>query len=225
MGFRRYGRSAVRKGRRLYKWGRANPKQAAAMARSALKGIRTLRGLVNSEKFFFDTVCNLGSNKARIFNLQAIQQADTTASRTGNSILARSLYMRGFMQVNPAVTTNTRICLVLLQDTQQIADTTPAVSDIFNGDDPEVMLNAANNNYTVGRFKIIWRKNYNVTPATASRPTIQFTNFRKLYSHIKYNGPASSDLQKNGYYLVMLTSEIANFPTISITTRLGYHDN
>jgi len=195
------------------------------LAFRAFKGVMALRGLVNSERHYKDSGPSLGLAKSRITPLHSIAQGDATSDRNGNSILVRSLYMRGFLQVNPAVALNTRVSLALVQDTQQIGDTTPAISDIFNSDDPEAMLNTSNTNYTAGRFKIIWRKNFNLTNVSASRPTIQLEKYFKLYSHIKYNGPTATDIQKNGYYLVMLTSETTNFPIISFTTRLGYHDN
>lgn len=195
------------------------------LAFRAFKGVMALRGLVNSERHYRDVSNVLGLNKSAINNLQPIAQGDATSDRNGNSILCRSLYLRGFMQINSAVTLNTRVSIALVQDTQQIADTVPTVLNIFNSDDPEAMLNTANTNYTAGRFKILWRKNYNLTNVTASRPTIFIEKYFKLYSHVKFNGSGVNDIQKNGYYLVFLTSETANFPTISITSRLGYHDN
>lgn len=195
------------------------------LAFRAFKGVMALRGLVNSERHYYDSGPTLGLAKSRITPLHGIAQGDGTNQRNGNSILCRSLYIRGFMQINPAVTLNTRVSLILVQDTQQIGDTNPVIADVLNSDDPEAMLNTSNTNYTAGRFKILWRKNYNLTPATASRPTIMIDKYFKLYSHVKYNGPNTTDIQKNGYYLIMLTSETANFPTISTTARLGYHDN
>lgn len=195
------------------------------LAQKAWSATKYLKGLVNSEKFNADRSFTLGAVQSDIYGLVRIAQGDGESERTGNSILCRSIYLRGFMQVNSAVSGNTRVCLCLVQDTQQIADTNPTVLDIFNSLNPEAMINRSNTNNTAGRFKIIWRKNYNLTPATGSTPSINIDKYFKVYSHVKYNGSGSQDLQKNGYYLVMLTSEATNFPTISLTSRVNYHDN
>lgn len=225
----RYTPDKIKRYRKAYK---ANKKAwynrkytPSEVAYRAYRGVMQLRGLVNSERHYRDVTSALGLFKSNINAVSQMAQGDGVNDRNGNSILVRSLYLRGFMQINPAVTLNTRVSIALVQDTQQISDTTPAVLDIFNSTDPEAMLNTSNTNFTAGRFKILWRKNFNLTPASASRPTIFLDKYFKLYSHVKFNGTGVNDIQKNGYYIVMLTSETANFPTISITSRLGYHDN
>lgn len=220
---KRYGSSAFRKGKRLYSWGRKNPKQAAAMARAALKGVKMLRGIVNSERMYRDATLSLGSVSSIVHPLCAIPQGDNSTQRTGNSILVRSFYMRGNMAINPSVTSNTRISLMLVQDKQQIADTTPTAADILtNGNDPDSLL-ATN---TAGRFKVLWRKTYTLLPQTSgSRNAVDIHKYFNLYSHVRFNGTSSTDIQKGGYYLVFVSSEITNFPSITFNTRLGYHDN
>lgn len=127
------------------------------------------------------------------------------------------------MQINPSVTVNTRILIILVKDLQQIADTTPSVTDIFTSNDPEAIIRTGQTTNTAGRFKILYRKEFNLVPG--QRPTINFEKYWKLYDHVKYNGTGVLDVHKNGYYLVFLTSEVANFPTISINSRVGYYDN
>lgn len=203
----------------------SNAVRAYSMARSAWTGLQYLKGLVNSETFNADRTFALGATQSDIFGISRISQGDGQNERTGNSVLVRSIYLRGYMQVNPSVTGNTRVSLALVQDTQQISDTNPAVLDIFNSITPEAMINRSNTNNTAGRFKIIWRKNYNLTPSTGSTPNINIDKYFKVYSHVKFNGTANTDIQKNGYYLVILTSEATNYPTVSMTSRICYHDN
>lgn len=221
---RRYYSSGKRKYARVKKWSNT-PQTPRQLAVQAYRGVKLLRGIINSELMNVDRTFALGANQSNIFSLQLLSQGDGQNSRTGNSILCKAINLRGFMQVNSLVTGNTRVSLALVQDTQQISDTTPAVLDIFNDVNPEAMINRSNTNNTAGRFKILWRRNYNLTPATGSTPAIQISKYFKTNSHIKYNGTATSDVQKNGYYLVMLTSEATNFPTISFTSRLNYYDN
>lgn len=193
------------------------------IAKKALAATKYMRGMINSEKMYLDRVFTLGANKSTLFNITSIAQGDQPGQRTGNSILVRSIYMRGFIQVNPAVTGNTRLSLVLVQDLQQISDVTPAITDVFTSDDPEALIRTGATTNTAGRFKIMWRKNYSVN--TTTTPNINLDKFWKQYTHIKFNGTTAGDIQKNGLYLIVLTSESTNFPTFSATVRTGYYDN
>ncbi len=57
-----------------------------------------MKGLINSEKMYFDRAITLGSIQSDIFSVNQIAQGDQVGQRTGNSILIRSLYLRGYMQ-------------------------------------------------------------------------------------------------------------------------------
>lgn len=213
------GRRRFRRGRKVSWYNRKY--STLQLAKKAFRGVRYLRGLVNSEMLYTERQTSLGSMQANIWNLCQVPEGDDYNQRHGNSILVRTLYLRGFMQVNPSVTGDSRVSLVIVQDKQQIADTVPAITDIFTGITPESMVKLA----SAGRFKIIWRKNYTLNIPAGNTPNHNISKFFNLYSHVRFNGAADSDGQKNVYYLVMLTSEATNFPSISISTRLGFHDN
>lgn len=196
----------------------ASPMQ---VAQSALRATRYLKGLVNSEMYHVDTSLNLGSAQSKIFSLCDIAQNDTDSGRTGNSILLRSIYIRGLIEINPAVTANSRVLICVVQDTQQVGDSTPVILDVFKTNSPESML-AMN---SAGRFKVLYRKTYVLSPSSGGRNAVEFNKYFSMRQHVRYNGPANTDIQKNGYYLLVLTSEVTNFPTVSLTSRIGYHDN
>lgn len=193
------------------------------LAKKAWTATKYLKGLVNSERMYVDNSLNFFSAKTNVVSCQQLVIGDLSGQRTGNSVLARSLYIRGYININPAVTLSTRVSVVLVQDKQQVSDTYPTVTDVFTSTDPEAQIKVGASNNVGGRFKILWRKNYTLIPG--QYPTINIDKYFKLYSHIKYNGAAASDLQKNGYYLMVLTSESTNFVTMSGNARLGYHDN
>lgn len=189
----------------------------------AVRGLNRIRGLVNSERMYVDNTMAALSGPTQVLNIQQLAIGDLSGQRTGNSILARSIYLQGYMNINSAVTVSTRYSLCLVQDKQQISDTVPVATDIFDSTSPEARIRVGASNNTAGRFKVLWRKNGLLIPN--HRPTVTFDKYFKVYSHIKFNGASAFDIQKNGYYLVLLTSEGTNFPSISLTTRLGYHDN
>lgn len=195
---------------------------AQQLAVKAWKATKYLKGLVNSEMLHKDTTINFGGAQSNITSLVAIAQGDTDAGRTGNSILLRNIYMRGTLAINNSVIGNTRVTLALVKDTQQTSDSTPAVADIFQSpSDPDSLLATGQ----FGRFKLLWRKTYVLTPIGGGRNVLSLNKYWKLYDHIRYNGSASTDIQKNGYYLVAISSESSNYPAVTFNSRIGYRDN
>lgn len=194
----------------------------AQIARAAWRSAKYIRGLVNSEMFHLDATYALGNQQSAIFNVTALAQGDTQVTRTGNSILAKTLVWNGNMYINATQTTNTRITLALVQDKQQVADTTPAITDIFSSDtDPHTLLKLG----TLGRFKLLMRKQFTLDSNAAGNNARSLKLFKPLNFHVRYNGTGTGDIQKNGLYLIMITSEATLYPTISVNTRLSYHDN
>lgn len=216
----RYIASGKRKYARANAWSKT-PQTPRDLAIQAYNGVKYLKGLVNSEMLHTDTTLSLGANQSQVFALCQITQNDTDTGRTGNSILLKSIYIRGVIEINTAVTANSRVMICLIKDTQQIADTTPSVTDVFKSPSPESMLNLN----ASGRFKVMFRKTYTLSPAAGGRNVIEFTKYWKTQTHIRYNSVASTDIQKGGYYLVVISSEVANFPNVSLQSRVGYHDN
>lgn len=218
MAYKKYPQKKYRKKQSWY-----NKKYSTMqLARKAWNATKYLKGLVNSEMLHKDTAVTLGSQQSNILVISNPSQDDTASGRTGNSILLRNIYFRGTLQINTSVTANTRVSLALVKDTQQISDTQPAVTDIFDSaTDPDSLLKLGN----AGRFKIIWRKVYTLAPVAGGRNVIDITKYWKVYDHVRFNGPANTDTQKNGYYIVIITSENTNYPSVTLNTRVGYHDN
>lgn len=218
---KRYYSSGKRKYKRAQVWANT-PQTPKALAWQAYKATKYLKGLVNSEMAHKDNSFSLGSAQSKIFSFVNIAQGDSASDRTGNSILVRNLYVRGTMEINTSVTGDTRICLMLVKDTQQVGDTTPSVSDIVTSStDPDTLLATG----TFGRFKVLWRKNYALTPVSGGRNVVSLSKYWKVYDHVRYNGSANTDIQKNGYYFVVITSENVNYPSVNFNARAGYHDN
>lgn len=216
----KYSRRPRRRSRRKVAW--YNRKYSTMqLAQKAWTATKYLKGLVNSEMLHLDNSYSLGAASNAIYHITGMSQNDTDSGRTGNSILLRNIYIRGLIEINPAVTGDSRVLVALVKDKQQISDTTPGVTDIFKSTSPESMLNLN----TSGRFKVLWRKTYVVAPVSGGRNAVEVKRYWKIYDHVRYNGSGTSDIQKNGYYLVIITSEPANFPTVNFNTRIGYHDN
>jgi len=194
---------------------------AYTLARQAVKGVKYIKGLVNSEMFKKDVSgTSIGFNtSAGVYHLTAIAQDDTVAGRTGNSVLVKSVNIKGNVSLDSAgANTNGRIVVVM--DTQQVGDTAPAWTDVYESSLPYSHLNKA----TVGRFKILWSKNLEMIPTSESAMYNININI-PLQHHVRFNGTASSDVQKGGIYLMILSDRATSYPTLNYESRVSYHDN
>lgn len=195
--------------------------QVADFAYNAWKGVNYIKGLVNSEllEYTVDTSNNPTTNGS-IVSLVAIAQGDDVSGRTGNSIFVKKILLRGYVTQN-ASATNTLCRIIIFMDKQQVADTIASVTDVLTTSTMDSLLNV--NNF--GRFTILMDKVYAMSSANGNiRP---FTNTIKFAKgvHVRYNGSATTDIQKNGIYIMFISTESTNTPTIQWNSRTFYHDN
>ena len=192
---------------------------ALALAQKAAQGVYYLKGLVNSEMLHrtvsgSTTTSSIGTMTL----LNGLGQDDTASGRTGNSILMRNLLVRAVFTQHPtAISTQYRVMIVL--DTQQISDTSPAISDILESLNPLSTLKVGN----AGRFKVL--KNYFFTTDDDKGQTRVINYYKDMRMHTRYNGIADTDIQKNGLYLLTICNQATNTPTFDYYWKVGYHDN
>jgi len=184
------------------------------MALLAYRGVKGLRAIVNSEEHELDynVATTLSAGSFNINQLNAIAQGDREYNRTGNS----SLMTRLSSTVSYEVSTPCTIREIYFIDKQQISDTPPTGGDILITSDPLSFYNVNSK----GRFQILRDKTW--VQSNAADP-IKLKKFsKKMQKHVTFNGPLSTDIQKNGIYrLVCVTAPT----TIRGATRLGFHDN
>lgn len=189
------------------------------VARKAYAGYKYLRGMINSEKFHITTnVAGNVTTTTSVNHLTAVAQGDADPGRSGNSILVRGLSYNYTFTISPsAVASQCRV--VVVQDKQQVGDTAPAWTDVFTAATPESLMNVN----TLGRFSILYDKVHVLTQT--GRQSLTLRGYMKMYSHCRYNGANSTDIQKNGVYLMLVSNEATNVPTIASNWRIFYHDN
>lgn len=196
---------------------------AADIAKTALWGVNKLRGLVNSELYKWDVVETgaiiTSSQSSYSARLAAIAQGDGDNARTGNSIFARSLNIRGQVIYNSAGTSPEFLRVMVILDTQQVGDQTPNIMDVLenNGYNSHLLKS------TVGRFKVLFSSIYEVD--SVNNLSRSFNINLPMRHHIRYNGTAGTDMQKGGLYIMAISSEATNGPTFRFDSRLSYHDN
>lgn len=200
-----------------------NVARGAGMAVAAYRGVQYLKGLVNSELYKLDF--DLGSlfsaitTTGQVIHLSAIPIGDGESERTGNSIYLRSINCHAMVYVNSAGSTGQTVRLSLICDKQQRSDTTPSYGDIYSAQTPFSHLNIGH----VGKYSVMWSRTFTLSQETLESKNVSFNKALRL--HIRFNGAAASDIQKNGIYMTAVSTSATNAPTIQGSVRMSYHDN
>lgn len=225
-----YGRSKFRNGMRR-KVGRRRrffgPKSKTSWvtsawrtAQKAYRGVNFIRSLINVEKFKADvSLAATLSNTAQVTSLNPIANGDGEGARTGNSILAKYLSVNFIVNRNSVSTTSAdSFRVVIVRDNEQVADTAPAYTDVFSANSIVAPLNVLN----VGRFTLLLDKRFYVS---YNKAQASFQQVIPLNFHLRFNGTASTDIEKNGLWLMILDDASANHPSMAGNSRIAYYDN
>lgn len=203
------------------KFGYSGLSSAGSAAYAALRGVQYLKGLVNSEMYKVDItdtgtiITDAGTYQKQ---LTAVAQGDGDSARTGNSIYVRSLNIRGQIIFNSSGTNPQFLRLMVVIDRQQIADSAVSTTTVLAGG-----YNSHLNSLNVGRFTILHSRTYALDDN--DRLVTNFVINLPMRLHVRYNGTANTDIQRNGIWIVAVSSEPTNGPKLVFDSRLSYHDN
>lgn len=195
------------------------PQKAYSMAVQAAKDIWYIKGLINSEMHKLDNGASItpsNSNAQSLIPLAALERGDGDDQRTGNSVFVRSVNGNIFFEKNTSATF-TYVRMMIVIDTQEVADGTPSVAAVLQSDYASHL-----NTTTVGRFKVLASK---VITLNSNVPSRNHKINLPMRHHIRYNGSATTDTQRGQIYLLFISSEATNTPTCRYNLRLSYHDN
>jgi len=214
--------------RKTYKRKRTYKKKAkgfgdmtvSQVAQKALQGVNYIRGLVNSELFHYDAsnlINGSVSSGGAVQFLTPMPQDDTVAGRTGNSILLKSIYLKGVITWNSSNSGQIIKCW-MVQDNQQVAGTAPSFANVFNSRD---VISMRNRN-TLDRFTILDTKTYQQNESKDSQLIDLYKDFQH---HVKWYGTGGGDIQKGGIYLLFVSNKTTDLPFLTLDLRTSYHDN
>lgn len=215
---RRFKKRSFRRKRGSSKW--YNKKYSVAqIASTAYRGMRMLKGIVNAERKFVDvTLVTALSNTGDITQLNPLAEGATESTRNGLSVLMKNLFIRQALYMNSAARIEF-IRLIVFVDSQQVGDTAPAVTDVLETASYVSPLNRQ----AAGRFSILYDHVHSFS-ITGSQCGFLKLNI-PVNLHAKYNGAASTDIQKNGVYILRIESEATNHASGNMYSRINYYDN
>lgn len=231
---RRFGRQSNLKGnQRLSRGVVRGPSRRGPIIRQ----IRSLQSYVKGlrpEMKYTDTdiaATNVTTSGA-VVHISGVAQGDTIATRTGDQINIKSIDVRGRIVSPTSIATPSgffyRVAVIV--DKQQVADTAPTAGAVFSPNDVVSMMpNVAN----LDRFRILYlsqifdaRRMVNDSDNATSVPT-QGNIFSFSWTgdiKVRYNGTASTDIQKNGIFVVYMSNDTGDTIDFAGISRIGYTD-
>lgn len=192
------------------------------IASKAYSGVKYLKGLINTEKHYFDagTTSTIDSTGAAVL-LNGMAAGDDVNNRQGNSILAKTLYFQGYVRRDESnATVVNGIRLLIVKDLEGTG-TAPTITDILNSASVVAPLNVDH----LPRYQVL----VDVRDVLIKDQTDGFMikKFLRIDDHLKYTGTGATDVYKNALYLILYgdIAAASNPPLLQWTSRLGYYDN
>jgi hypothetical protein len=201
---------------------------AWSLAKRTAYGLNEIRKLINIETKFLDTnttsytVTTTGSMQP----ISQIAQGLTSANRVGDSIRIQHIELRGRVTVSTAAT-NSLVRVMLVRDLDGYG-TAPTVADVLEVNASVGAPLSPERFQKRERFSILFDELIAVQSATSSGcSSVPFTFMTTHQGHILYLGTtaASASDGKGSIYLVAVSDETVNTPTVAFVSRILFTDD
>lgn len=193
--------------------------------RSYNKGVYLAKkalSMLNVEYKHIDTTVSVSpTTSGAITQLSVIAQGDTEGTRDGRSVKLKSLSGRLSFTLDSMATETRLRCIIFKKINVNLI--APVVADILTN----VNIQGLRNLNNTKNIKIYYDKTFDMN--TNERKEKGMKCFFKLNSKQIYEtanaGGDATDLERNGIYMMTLSDEAMNAPTVSGYFRLRYIDN
>ena len=145
-------------------------------------------------------------------------QGLTVDTRIGNQIRVNSIELRGKVEWGALTSTVAIVRIVIVQDLQQVSDTTPTWATAFDlSQDVYSFPNVEN----LKRFKVISDE---VISREVDKNFVYYQKKFKVNSLVRFNGTGAADVQKNHFYMLAVSNVLTNLPALQVSARVLYTD-
>lgn len=191
----------------------------AATAAAALQTANYVKDMINVEKKFVDTATSTSiSTTGQVVHLSDVAQGAGQSARDGNSIKVTYLGLNIGLTINASATASL-VRILVVRDNQQVGDTSPTMANVLAAEDTTAFLNGS----TLGRFSILYDKVFTLNSTGVANRMVHIK--LPMKHHVRYNGTASTDIQKGGLYYMAVSNEATNTVAHYMNARLRYIDN
>lgn len=193
---------------------------AIQVASKALSTAYAVKKLLNVEYKVHDQTITAAPSLTGVVSFlgSGLVQGDASNTREGNSILIKSIQLRG--QVTTTVP-NHCIRYIVFMDTDGTG-TAPAVGDLLANNDTEGMYSVLR---YPGRFRVLLDKVYDVSSNGKSRQSFHLHQTMNVHQKWNGSGGAVTDARKNALYLLSISSGSATLPSNNLHWRYRFIDN
>jgi len=148
-----------------------------------------------------------------VHHISNIDQGNSPEQRVGWKITSRSLLLRVKLTVYPSATdTSVRMMIVRYTDTSF-----PTVTGVLQTAHVQAPLNLLDNN----KVRVLWDRMITVYQ---DKPEVTFKIYKKFYFPTEFNADESTDVKLNNLYVIMVSDEGTQTPTIVYRGRYRYTD-
>lgn len=188
------------------------------------KAVHGLMGIANAElKTVIDndggTIGAVSTGSWNVIALtKNIARGDQDNNRDGNSVKAKSIQIKGYVQPDPDSTlTHIRFLMITDKDGQ---GSDPTASELLQD---QTNLFSFTNPDTTKRFVVM--RDMTITLESGVRIERKINIFKNLYTHLKWP-VAGSSAENNHIYILMATDdESSNLPTYNLQWKFRFYDN
>lgn len=207
------------KKRKTSRWG-----VYSAAGSQLYKDVKFLKSVINPELKYYDfsSGAQTPANTGVMLWMSTMTQGSTGTTRIGNSIKLNSFTHKvTCTQSLAAAESFVRVCVFIDTETRAAL---PALTDVLLNANVTSMLNMTN----AKRFKILYNKVFafsiNGTTAYEDEFYKKFTNNQ----HMRWDTSGSSaqaNVDEGHVYLLLLSTEATNVPTVALQARFRFYDN
>lgn len=195
------------------------------LASRTWKGLNEIRKFINIEEKYSDLNASQSPDQnGAVTCLSQLAQGTTMNTRVGNSVRVQRVTVRARVAVNSAVTTFSVVRVAIIRDMEG-QGSAPACSDIFETVGTSAAPRQPFDWLNRKRFALLYDTFLTVAPASGCAREFIFDV--ELAKHVLYRGTtaaAASD-GEGSIYIVSLSDEATNTPTVSYSSRITYTDD
>jgi len=200
---------------------------AYSLAKRSLQGVNALRRLINIEEKYSDVGLSLNPDTSGVAScVTQLAQGTTMNTRVGNSVKVQTLEMWGRVACNTSVTTYSLCRVVVIRDMEG-QGTAPTAADVFETVGGSSAPRQAFDWLNRKRFAILYDELFALTPLAGGQIVSTFHYRVPLEKHVFYRGTtaaAASD-GEGSIYIVAVSDEATNTPSVNVNTRITYTDD
>lgn len=203
-------------------FGNVGSMSVSQAARYGAVGYNILKGLINSELKRYDyTATQNVTTTGSIVALGEISGGDDASNRDGNKVLAKYITFKYLASSNASAAT-TFLRVMMIVDTQN-QGSAPSLSDILQVTTANSNIVSPINVDNTQRFTVLFDDHLNFS--NTGSQSYDRKHYNKLNFHMTWTSTAGSAINKNAIFLVLVSTQGVNSPSITYSSRLAFYDN